>query len=38
MIEQRYGRIVNVSSGLGTAVYAGFSAYSAAKHAVGSAI
>ena len=31
MIEQRYGRIVNVSSGLGTAVYAGFSAYGAAK-------
>jgi NAD(P)-dependent dehydrogenase (short-subunit alcohol dehydrogenase family) len=31
MIEQRYGRIVNVSSGLGSAVYAGFSAYGAAK-------
>jgi NAD(P)-dependent dehydrogenase (short-subunit alcohol dehydrogenase family) len=31
MIEQRYGRIVNVSSGLSSAVYAGLSAYSAAK-------
>jgi NAD(P)-dependent dehydrogenase (short-subunit alcohol dehydrogenase family) len=31
MIEQHYGRIVNVSSGLGSAVYAGFSAYGAAK-------
>jgi 3-oxoacyl-[acyl-carrier protein] reductase len=31
MIEQRYGRIINVSSGLSSAIYAGFSAYSAAK-------
>src|SRR4029453_4174422 len=32
MIEQRYGRIVNVSSGLGsTAILTGFSAYGAAK-------
>ncbi|RIK44106.1 MAG: short-chain dehydrogenase [Chloroflexi bacterium] len=31
MIEQRFGRIVNVSSGLSTTPYAGLSAYSAAK-------
>jgi 3-oxoacyl-[acyl-carrier protein] reductase len=31
MIEQRYGRIVNVSSGLSTIPYAGLSAYSTAK-------
>lgn len=31
MIEQRYGRIVNVSSGLSSTPYAGLSAYSAAK-------
>lgn len=31
MIEQRYGRIVNVSSGLSSIAYAGLSAYSAAK-------
>ncbi len=31
MLEQGYGRIVNVSSGLSSAVYAGLSAYSASK-------
>lgn len=31
MIEQKYGRIVNVSSGLSQIAYAGLSAYSAAK-------
>lgn len=31
MIEQKYGRIVNVSSGLSQLPYAGLSAYSAAK-------
>lgn len=31
MIEQKYGRIVNVSSGLSTIPYAGMSAYGAAK-------
>jgi 3-oxoacyl-[acyl-carrier protein] reductase len=31
MVEQRYGRIVNVSSGLSSIPYAGMSAYGAAK-------
>lgn len=31
MIEQRYGRIVNISSGLGQTPYSGLSAYGAAK-------
>lgn len=31
MVEQRFGRIINVSSGLSTTPYSGFSAYGAAK-------